>query len=49
MYHNFVLLLSFIVTIHAKSVIDATEKSFKNDVLNHKGVAIVEFYAPWYV
>lgn len=47
MYQSIALFLTFIVAIHGKSVIDATDKSFKNDVLNHKGVAIVEFYAPW--
>ena len=30
-------------------VVSATDKSFKEDVLKHAGVVIVEFYAPWYV
>ena len=30
-------------------VVSATDKSFKEDVLKHPGVVIVEFYAPWYV
>jgi hypothetical protein len=28
-------------------VIQADDKSFKEDVLKHPGVVIVEFYAPW--
>ena len=30
-------------------VVSATDKSFKEDVLKHSGVVIVEFYAPWCV
>lgn len=30
-------------------VVQATDKTFKDEVLNHDGVVIVEFYAPWYV
>lgn len=29
------------------AVISATDKSFKDDVLKHDGIVIVEFYAPW--
>ena len=28
-------------------VVSATEKSFSAEVLKHKGIVIVEFYAPW--
>ena len=30
-------------------VVSANDKSFKEEVLKHPGVVIVEFYAPWYV
>ena len=29
------------------AVVEATDKTFKNEVLQHPGVVIVEFYAPW--
>ena len=28
-------------------VINANDKNFKEEVLNAKGIVIVEFYAPW--
>jgi hypothetical protein len=30
-------------------VVQVTDKNFKQEVLQHPGVVIVEFYAPWYV
>lgn len=31
----------------AKHVVEVTDKTFKQEVLKHDGIAIVEFYAPW--
>lgn len=50
------LLLSLVITFLATSqavygpssdVISATDKTFKKEVLQHNGIVIVEFYAPW--
>lgn len=31
----------------AGGVVQVTDKSFKDEVMKHDGVVIVEFYAPW--
>ena len=42
-----VLLAAFFLTGAAKHVVELTDKSFRDEILKHDGVAIVEFYAPW--
>ena len=42
--------LSCVLALYSKSddVIELTEKNFKSEVLDYKGVVVVEFYAPWF-
>ena len=48
-----VALVALVSSAHAlyggrgSAVVEATDKTFKNEVLQHPGVVIVEFYAPW--
>ena len=50
MYNIGLIVVAIISVAHlcnAKSVVDVTDKTFRDEVLKHPGVAIVEFYAPW--
>ena len=42
-----VLILLLAIQCAAKHVVELTDKSFKEEVLKHDGIAVVEFYAPW--
>eukprot|EP01006_Ploeotia_vitrea_P031474 TRINITY_DN63803_c0_g2_i2.p1 TRINITY_DN63803_c0_g2~~TRINITY_DN63803_c0_g2_i2.p1 ORF type:complete len:480 (+),score=28.09 TRINITY_DN63803_c0_g2_i2:60-1499(+) len=47
LFYSLLLVLFLFDLCHSKSVIESTDKSFREDVLKHNGIAIVEFYAPW--
>lgn len=36
-----------VLSVAGKHVVDVTDKTFRDEILKHDGVAIVEFYAPW--
>ena len=40
-------LIVLVLGVAGKHVVELTDKSFKDEILKHDGVAIVEFYAPW--